>query len=154
MRFWRALLNALVHAIATVGATMLVWAVFAAWMVFARGQYDMKFGGPWGTYRIAMMIALYVALVQSGVFLIGSLIAHFIRGRLSGRRMALSSLTLAFSSLSISFALGSGGTPLGLLIFGLPLASACWLIGPKQKRERQEDIEPEGPGYGSHARRT
>ena len=152
MRFWRALLKALVHAIATVGATVLVWAVFAAWMVFARGQYDMKSGGPWGTYRFGMMVALYVALVLSGLFLMGSLVAHFIRGRLPGSRLALSSLTLALSSLTIWFALGSGGPPLGVLIFALPLASACWLIGPKQKRGRQEDIEPEG--HGSQDRLT
>jgi len=153
MRFLLALLKALLHAIGTLSATMLVWAVWGGWMVFVMGQHDTKFG-PWGTFRFLMVIALLVASVQSGVFLVASLIAHFKRGRISGSRLVLSSLTLAFSSLSILFAVGSGGTPLLLLVFGLPVASACWLIGPKQEKERQQDIEPEGPGCCSQARRT
>ena len=105
---------------------MLVQAVCGGWVLFVMGQHDARFGGPWGTFGFLMGIALLVASMQSGVFLVASLITHFIRGRISGSRLALSSLTLAFSSLSIWFALGSGGAPLGLLIFfGLPLASAC-----------------------------
>ena len=153
MRFLLALLKALLHAIGTLIATMLVQVVSVGWMVFVMGQYDGKFG-PWGTFRFLMVIGLVVALMQSGVFLVASLIAHFKRGRISGSRLALSSLTLAFSSLSIWFAVGSDEPPLLLLVFGLPVASACWLIGPKQEKERQQDIEPEGPGCCSQARRT
>lgn len=131
MRFLLALLKALLHAIGTLGATMLVQAVSAGWMVFVMGQHDTKFG-PWGTFRFLMMIAFGVALMQSGVFLVASLIAHFKRGRISGSRLALSSLTLAFSSLSIWFvAADPDGIPALFVLFGLPVASACWLIGPK-----------------------
>lgn len=129
MRFWLALLRAFLHSIATLIATISVWAIWSGWFVFINGHHDVEWGGPWGTYRFAMHIALIIALILCGGFLIMSLIYHFFAANISKRRHILSSLTLALSSLILWLALPEGGMPLIALLIGLPIMATLWMIG-------------------------
>ena len=129
MRFWRALLQAFLHSVATLIATMSVWAIWLGWFVFINGHHSVEWGGPWGVYRFAMYTALIVALILCGRFLIMSLIYHFFAANISKHRHILSSLTLALSSLILWLALPEGGMPLIALLIGLPIIATLWMIG-------------------------
>jgi len=129
MRFWRALLRAFLHSIATLIATTSVWAVMFGWFVFINGRHAVEWGGPWGTYRFAMSIALTIAVILCGGFLAISLIIHFFAVDISNQRRLLSSLTLALSSLVLWPVLPEGGIPLIALMIGLPIVASLWMIG-------------------------
>ncbi len=133
MRLLRAMLKAVLHTVVALGATMLLWAVIFGWGAFTSKHDDPKFGGPWGAFRFLMMIVVFIGFASSGVFLVASIVAHYIRGRVPVSRLVASSLTLAFTSPIIGFALGGGNKLLYLLLIGLPLVSALWLIGPKKE---------------------
>jgi hypothetical protein len=126
------MLKAVLHTLVAFGATMLVWTVLMGWGPFVSGQYIPKFGA-WGTFRFGMMIAFFIASVSCGVFLVASIVAHYIRGRIAVNRLVGSSLTLTFANPLIGIVSGGANPLLMLLLIGLPLVSAIWLIGPKKE---------------------
>jgi hypothetical protein len=128
MRFWRALLRAFLHTITTLIATLSVWAIWFGWFVFVHGHHSVEWGGPWGVYRFAMYIALFVTLILCGGFLVMSLVYHFCATKISKQRHILSSLTLALSSLILLLALPEGGAPLIILLIGLPIVATLWMM--------------------------
>jgi hypothetical protein len=128
MRFWRALLRAFLHTIATLIVTISVWAIWFGWFVFIHGHHSEEWGGPWGTYRFAMSIALFVTLILCGGFLVMSIIYHFCAANISKQWHILSSLTLALSSLILMLALPEGGAPLIALLVGLPIVATLWMV--------------------------
>src|SRR3990172_4303030 len=93
-------------------------------------------GGPWGTYRFGMYIALIVALILCSGFFVMSLIYHFFAVNISRQRHILSSLTLALSSLILWLALPQGGMPLIALLIGLPIVAASWMIGSTRRAQK------------------
>lgn len=128
VRFWRALLRSFLHSLATLAAVLSVWALWLAWFVFADGRGSPQWGRLWGVYRFGMRIALVVALILGGGFLLMSLLHHWRVGRISKQRRVPSSLTLALSSLALWPALPEGGTPLIALLIGLPVVAALWML--------------------------
>ena len=135
MRFWRALLQAFLHFIATRIATTSVWAIWLGWFVFVNGHHSVEWGGPWGVYRFGMRMALTITLILCGGFLIMSLIYHFFAANISRHRHILSSLTLALSSLILWLALPEGGMPLIALMIGLPIMATLWMIGSTRRAQ-------------------
>ncbi|MFO7534443.1 MAG: hypothetical protein R6X19_01945 [Kiritimatiellia bacterium] len=132
MKLGRAFLRGLLHAIVALVAAMLVWAMLIGWGIFVSESYNPKFGGPWGDFRFAMMIALFFASVSSGVLLVASIVAHYVRGRIPVSRLVGSSLTFALTSPLVEYGIGCNSV-LTLLLIGLPLLSAAWMIEPRQK---------------------
>jgi hypothetical protein len=128
MKFWRVLPGALSHTFATLIATYLVWAIWFGWSVFVNGNHNLEWGGPWGTYRFGMQIALIVSLILSGGFLIMSFIYHYFRADISKKQHTLSSLTLALSSLILLTVLPNGGLPLFAVMIGLPILASSWML--------------------------
>ena len=129
MRFWRALLRAFLHSVATLIATISVWAIWLGWFVFINGHHSVEWGGPWGVYRFGMYTALVIALLLCGGFLTLSSIYHFFAVNVSKRQYLLSSLTLALSSLVLWPVLPEGGLPLIALLIGLPILASLWMTG-------------------------
>ena len=129
MSFWRALLRAFLHSIATLVATISVWAIWLGWFVFINGHHSVEWGGPWGVYRFGMQIAFVIALLLCGGFLTLSLVYHYFAVRISRRQRRLSSVTLALSSLALWPVLPEGGLPLIALLIGLPILAALWMTG-------------------------
>jgi hypothetical protein len=127
-KFWHALLQAFLHSVATLLATILVWAIWMGWIVFVIGRHDAEGSGPWEIYRFGMQIALTVTLILCGGFLLMSLIYHFFRVNISTLAHILSSLTLALSSLILWPALPQGGIPLIALLVGLPIMATLWML--------------------------
>jgi hypothetical protein len=126
--FWHSLLQAIPHAFATLIATISVWAIWLGWFVFINGHHDMEWGGPWGTFRFGMTIAIIVSLILCGGFLVISLIYHYFAENISRQRQMLSSLTLSFSSIILLLALPEGGFPLIALLIGLPILTTLWMF--------------------------
>lgn len=126
--FWRALLQAIPHSFATLIATISAWAIWLGWFVFINGHHDIEWGGPWGTFRFGMFIAIIVSFILCGEFLVMSLIYHFFAENISRQRLILSSLTLAFSSLILLLVLPEGGFPLIALLIGLPILATLWMF--------------------------
>jgi hypothetical protein len=129
MRLWRALLGAFLHSIATLVATISVWAIWLGWFVFIDGHHSVEWGGPWGVYRFGMKIGSVIALLLCGGFLTLSFASHFFAVNFSKRQYLLSSLTLALSSLVLWPALPEGGLPLIALLIGLPILASLWMTG-------------------------
>jgi hypothetical protein len=135
-------------------ATMVVWSAWLGWFVFVNGHHDVEWGGPWGTFRFGMLIALKVALILCGVFLLVNLIFPFFIPRIPWQRRLLSSLTLALTSLILWPALPDGGAPLAGLMLGLPIVAALWMVGGRGSRgttDLGQSPAPQGnQGAGTH----
>ena len=129
MKFWHVLLKAFLHALTALTSTILIWAIWAFYYVILMGHNDVKFGGPWGTYRFVMFIAIILALILSCGFLVVSLICHLIVQNISLWRKVTSAGTLTLTSLALWPAIDHAGTPLIVLLIALPILSAIWMIG-------------------------
>jgi hypothetical protein len=129
MKFTISLPRSFLHAIATLVAILLVWAVRNGWYVFVLGNHSPQWGGPWGVYSFGMYIALTIGLILCGVFLIMSLFYHLNSKSIPTRQYLLSSLTLAFTSLTLLLVLPQGGIPLIALLIILPAIATFWMLG-------------------------
>lgn len=125
--FWSAFKLSIAHSLATLFATVSVWAIWMGWFVFIAGNHAMQWSGQWGTYRFGMTIAFIVSLILFGGFLVMSLIYHYFINTIPREREILSSLTLALSSLILLLALPEGGLPLITLLIGLPIVATFWM---------------------------
>jgi hypothetical protein len=146
MRFWRALLRALLQSIGALAATTATWAAWLVWFVFLNGHHDPEWGGPWGTFRFGMLIALRVALILCGIFAVLSLILHLCLPRIERQRLLLSSLTLTLTSLFLLPVLPGGGAPLIAVMIGLPLVAALWMVGGRGRSKNDHGQSPASSG--------
>jgi hypothetical protein len=146
MRFWQAFLRAILQSTVALGATVAAWAAWLAWFVFLNGHHDVEWGGPWGTFRFGMLIAVRVALILCGAFAVLSLVLHFLLPRIERRRLLLSSLTLGLTSLFLLPALPNGGAPLVALIIGLPFVAVIWMVWGRGRRKSDLGKSPASRG--------
>jgi hypothetical protein len=141
VKFQQALIRAVLHALLTMVATIIVWAIWSGIIVFADQSRSGELDTFWEIYRFAMYISLPISMILSAGFLLVSFLYHFLRADISKRQEIASSLTLAITSLLLWFPLPDGGPPLTASFIVLPVLSSLWMLGSRRRPEQHQPVD-------------